>query len=87
MPAGSSRAARLEPAITPAMNQKEPHPRSHLFTLRVWPEALGEGRAEWRGKVQHVTSGETRYFRDWPSLVVYLEEILAGLEDEAESSQ
>jgi hypothetical protein len=25
---------------------------SHLFTLRLWPEALGEGQPEWRGKAQ-----------------------------------
>jgi hypothetical protein len=68
-----------------AMNQKEPHPGSFLFTLRVWPEALGEGRAEWRGKVQHVTSGETRYFRDWASLVAFLEEMLPELGDEGSS--
>jgi len=69
------------------MDRKEPHPRSHLFTLRVWPEALDEGRAEWRGKVQHVTSGETRYFRDWSSLVAFLEEVLPELGDEEESAQ
>lgn len=69
-----------------AMNQKEPHPRSHLFTLRVWPEALGGGRAEWRGKVQHVTSGETRYFRDWPSLVAFLQEMLPELDGQERST-
>ncbi len=69
-----------------AMNQKESHPGSFLFTLRVWPEMLGGGRAEWRGKVQHVTSGETRYFRDWPSLVAFLEEVLPKLDDEADST-
>ncbi len=69
------------------MNQTESHPGSFLFTLRVWPEALGEGQAEWRGKVQHVTSGETRYFRDWASLVAFLEEMLPELGDEEESSE
>jgi len=37
---------------------------SHLFTVRLWLEELGDGRAEWRGQVQHVLSGETHYFRD-----------------------
>jgi chemotaxis methyl-accepting protein methylase len=69
------------------MDREEPHPRSHLFTLRVWAEAMDGGRAEWRGKVQHVTSGETRYFRDWASLVAFLEEILPELGDEEESAQ
>ena len=38
-------------------------------------------------KNRYVTSRETRYFRDWSSLVAYLEEILPGLEDEVESTQ
>ncbi len=45
---------------------------SHLFTLRLWPEELGGGETEWRGKVQHVTSGEVRYFRDWSTLIAFL---------------
>jgi hypothetical protein len=47
-----------------------------LFTLRFWSEALGEGQTEWRGQVQHVTSGETRYFREWSKLVAFLQESL-----------
>jgi hypothetical protein len=46
------------------------------FMLRVWPEDAGNGQIEWRGKVQHVTSGEARYFRDWPALVACLREML-----------
>jgi hypothetical protein len=53
---------------------------SHLFTLRLWHEELGGGDAEWRGKVQHVTSGEVRYFRDWPTLVAFLLQMLSGSE-------
>ncbi len=52
--------------------------RSQLFTLRVRPEVVGQGRTEWRGKVQHVTSGEARYFRDWTALVAFLEEVLSA---------
>jgi hypothetical protein len=50
--------------------------RPQLFTVRVWREDLGEGRTEWRGKVQHVLSGDTRYFRDWALLIVALQEML-----------
>jgi hypothetical protein len=46
--------------------------RSYLFTVRVWPEELGDGRVEWRGRVQYVSSGETLLFRDWNSLVTFL---------------
>ena len=48
-----------------------PH-HSDLFTLRLWMEELGDNRTEWRGQVQHVPSGETRYFREWPSLEAFL---------------
>jgi hypothetical protein len=49
---------------------------SHLFTLRLWPEDLDSGQIDWRGKVQHVNSGEVRYFRDWPTLEVFVEGLL-----------
>ena len=48
-------------------------PHSQLFTLSLWQEDLGEGVSEWRGKVRHVPSGETRYFRDWPTLIAFLQ--------------
>ncbi len=55
--------------------------RSELFSVRVWREDLGNGRFEWRGKVQHVTSGEVRYFRDWPALIACLQEMLGDDSD------
>jgi hypothetical protein len=50
--------------------------RAQLFTVRVWLEDRGDGRSEWRGKVQHVLSGEARYFRDWAALIAALQEML-----------
>jgi hypothetical protein len=50
--------------------------RPRLFTVRVWQEDLGEGRVEWRGKVQHVASGEAHYFRDWATLVAMMQKML-----------
>ncbi len=49
---------------------------SELFTLRVWREVLGDGQTEWRGRVQHVLSGEIRYFHGWPMLIDRLSEML-----------
>lgn len=51
--------------------------RSQLFTVRVWlePDALHPNArppSKLRFKAQHVLSGEVRYFRDWPALVVFL---------------
>lgn len=59
---------------------------SHLFTLRLWREELGGGEIEWRGKVQHVTSGEVRYFRDWPTLVTFLQQLLASSDPDANTN-
>lgn len=49
-------------------------PRPQLFTVRVWREDRGDGQREWRGQVRHVFSGETRYFRDWQTLVTFIVE-------------
>jgi hypothetical protein len=45
---------------------------SLLFTVRLWREEQGEGQTEWRGKVQHITTGEAYYFRAWPDLIARL---------------
>jgi hypothetical protein len=52
--------------------------QSHLFTVRVWLEDLGEDQTEWRGKIQHVLSGEVRYFRDWTGLVEQMKAMAHG---------
>ena len=59
------------------MEHERQHPHSHLFTLRLWEETLGEGKAEWRGRVQALASGETAFFRDWPGLVTTLTRLIA----------
>ncbi len=59
------------------IDRSRPEPpvhQSHLFTLRLWQEDLGGGQTDWRGKIQHVNSGEVRYFRDWQVLEDFLEE-------------
>ncbi|NJN55830.1 MAG: hypothetical protein HC804_14445 [Anaerolineae bacterium] len=40
-----------------------------LFVLRLWRVALPDGRIEWRGRLHHAQTNETRYFRDWPALI------------------
>lgn len=59
------------------------HPRSHLFTVRVWEEEIRPGQTEWRGKVQLLTNGEVRYFREWAALGPLL---LTMLRDSASES-
>ena len=56
---------------------------SHLFTVRLWAEELDESRAEWRGKVQHVISGEAHYFREWSKLADCILAMLPALRMEA----
>lgn len=53
------------------MNERQPD-LSHLFTLRVWIEDLGENKSELRGRIQHVLTGQSRYFRDWSSVRDFL---------------
>lgn len=60
------------------MDQDHLHHRSHLFTLRLWAEDIGNDQTEWRGRVQYVPSGEAHYFRDWPTLITYLLKMLPG---------
>jgi len=57
--------------MAPMRDVQRPH--SHLFMVRVWLEDLGDGKAEWRGQVQHVLSGEVRYSRDWLTLADHLQ--------------
>jgi hypothetical protein len=57
----------------------QPSHSSHLFMLRLWLEDLGSGQTDWRGKVQHVNSGEARYFRDWPTLEAFVEGLLRSI--------
>lgn len=68
------------------MTQNPPYHRSYLFTVRLWAEDIGERQTEWRGRVQHVTSGEAHYFRDWPTLITHLLKMLPQSESQPEGS-
>jgi hypothetical protein len=61
------------------LGKGQPAHRSHLFTVRLWAEELGNGQTEWRGQVQHVLSGETRYFREWATLEAFVLALLSSL--------
>ena len=68
------RRAAEKPILTGEGSKKG----SQLFTVRMVPEPLDEGQIEWRGKVDHVASGEGYYFRDWSRLAIYMEKMLGG---------
>ncbi len=57
---------------------------SHLFTVRLWLEDLGDGEVEYRGQAQHVLSGETRFFRDWATLAAFVAERVTAAQAQAE---
>ncbi len=49
---------------------------SQVFMLRFWSEDLGDGHVDWRGKIQHINSGEVTYFRDWSILERFIQGLL-----------
>lgn len=57
---------------------------AHIFILKLWQEVLeeeqNEKQIEWRGKIQDVFNGETHYFRDWPTIVKFISNILPELD-------
>jgi hypothetical protein len=46
--------------------------RSHLFTVRLWLEPVGDQEKEVRGEVRHVLSGDACYFRRLSGLTMWL---------------
>jgi hypothetical protein len=53
-------------------NPQPLHLQTHLFTVRLWVEVLGDSQTEVRMQVRHTASGETRYFREGELLLTYL---------------
>jgi len=66
------------------MDRPPQRPRSHLFTVCVWKEEIRADQTEWRGKVQLLTSGEARYFREWSALVPLLLTMLSESQPDKE---
>ena len=54
------------------MPPDQPHPSTHLFTVRLWVERFGADQHEVRIQVRYILSGETRYFRAWSDVVAFL---------------
>jgi hypothetical protein len=46
---------------------------SHQFTVRLWSEPRADQPTIWRGRVTHVLTRETRYFREWQALIHFLQ--------------
>lgn len=52
---------------------------SQVFLVRLWTEPEGAGQTAWRGKVQHLTSGEAQRFVNWADLIAVLQAMLPDL--------
>ena len=46
--------------------------QSQLFVIRMWTEQEEGQPLEYRGRIRHALSGETRHFRDWSTMVTFL---------------
>ena len=57
---------------------------SHLFTIRVWLEPLGDGQQEARSRARHVLSGETCHFRHLSDMAEWLAVYCNEMEQEDE---
>lgn len=60
---------------------------SQLYLLRLWKVVVTDGTFERRGRVLHVPSGKARNFRDWGSLIEWLDESAPALEDSPKAGQ
>ena len=69
------------------MTERTASHHSHLFTVRLWKEELGDGQFEWRGETQHVMSGACCFFREWAKLVEFLVAKLEDLENETDRTE
>jgi len=54
----------------------------HSFVIRVWqePRELEGAGAEWRGRIEHVQSGERAYFRSLDKMLEFMMAHLNGAE-------
>lgn len=48
-----------------------------IFTIRLWREKLDERESEWRGRVQHLGSGQARYFNEIGKIIEFIADHLS----------
>jgi hypothetical protein len=65
------------------MRKPAPAVVSHLFTVRLWFEYLGDGRHEWRGEVREVATGHQHFFREWEGMVGFIKVACAAFAPDA----
>ena len=55
--------------------------------LRIWMEDLGAGQLDWRGRIQHINSGEALFFRDWKTLICFIKNMVLGRGNPEDNNQ
>jgi len=58
------------------MTHRKELPPAQSFGILLWPESTGLDAFEWRGRVRHLSSRETIYFRDLEALTAFLTSML-----------
>jgi len=54
--------------------------QSHVFTVYLWLEDIGEGQSEWRGRIEHLSTGEARYCREGTPVISWLLQMFASID-------
>jgi len=65
----------------PQSEYGSPGVQAQTFTLRIWVTDQKDATLKWRGRIQHVQSGEVRYCRNWDTFTAYVEEVLRSSSD------
>ena len=50
--------------------------QAQTFTLRIWVTNQKDATLEWRGRIQHIQSGEVQYCQNWDTFIAYVEKVL-----------
>ncbi|XZG68930.1 hypothetical protein ACTSKR_09710 [Chitinibacteraceae bacterium HSL-7] len=53
--------------------------QSASFILRIWREHGDASAGDWRGSIEHVQSGERRFFRDFGGVERFMSPLLAQI--------
>lgn len=63
--------------------------RSHSFIVRLWREGRERPDAvqEWRGVVEHVPSGERRYFLELSEIVAFIQANISPVRPDSENRE
>lgn len=56
--------------------QRNPGSQAQTFTLRIWVTHRKGAVFEWRGRIQHIQSGDVKHCQNWNSFIAFVEERL-----------